>query len=180
MTLDRIAIVGAGGWGTALAALWARNSKEIILWGHNAKRIEQMKQTRENRAYLPGIQLPGSVHLTSQLEDISTADLVVMVTPSVTVRALSATLRNIMSSSATVFLSCTKGIEHGSGMRMSEIIESLFPTNVVAVLSGPNLAIEVSRGFPQRRSSVAANKASPRFCSVSSEVRAFEFTRLTR
>ena len=148
MTLDRIAIVGAGGWGTALAALWARNSKEIVLWGHNAKRIEQMKQTRENRAYLPGIQLPGSVRLTSQLEDISTSDLVVMVTPSVTVRALSETLRNIMRSSATVFLSCTKGIEHGSGRRMSEIIESLFPTNVVAVLSGPNLAIEVSRALP--------------------------------
>ena len=65
-----------------------------------------------------------------------------------TVRELSDSLRNIISGSSTVFLSCTKGIEHGSGMRMSEIIETFFPTNVVAVLSGPNLAIEVSRGLP--------------------------------
>src|SRR5580765_8868286 len=98
MTLDRIAIVGAGACGTALAALWARNSKEIVLWGHNAERIEQVKQARENRSYLPGIQLPASVRLTSQLEDISTADLVVLVTPSVTVRALSEALRNITRS----------------------------------------------------------------------------------
>ncbi len=148
MTLDRISIVGAGGWGTALAALWARHSKEIVLWGHNAERIEQIKRTRENRAYLPGIQLPASVRLTTKLEDVSTGDLVVLVTPSVTVRALSETLRNSIHSSATIFLSCTKGIEHGSGMRMSEVIESSFPRNVVAVLSGPNLAVEVSRGLP--------------------------------
>jgi len=148
MTLDRIAIVGAGGWGTALAALWAQDSKDVVLWGHNAERIDEMKRTRENRSYLPGIRLPASIHLTSDLNDVSTAELVVLVPPSVTVRELSASLRGIISGSSTIFLSCTKGIEHGSGMRMSEIIETFFPTNVVAVLSGPNLAIEVSRGLP--------------------------------
>jgi glycerol-3-phosphate dehydrogenase (NAD(P)+) len=162
MTLDRLAIVGAGAWGTALAALWARTSKEIVLWGHNPERIEQMKQTRENHLYLPGIELPASVRLTSQLEDLSTSDLVILVAPSVRVRALSQSLRPVIRNSATIFLSCTKGIEHGSGKRMSEIIESFFPRNVVAVLSGPNLAIEVSKGLPTatvigcREQSVAA------------------------
>ena len=110
MTLDRIAIVGAGGWGTALAALWAQDSKDVVLWGHNTERIDEMKRTRENRSYLPGIQLPPSILLTSDLNDVSTANLVVFVTPSVTVRELSASLRDIISGSITIFLAAPRAL----------------------------------------------------------------------
>lgn len=148
MTLERIAVIGAGGWGTALAALWDKQGKKVILWGHDRARIEQIKVNGENRDYLPGVKLSSSLRLTSNLAEISGVDLIVFVTPSVALRKIAEALRGLVTSSTTTFLSCTKGIEHGSGMRMSEIIEESFPQNPVAVLSGPNLAIEVSRGLP--------------------------------
>jgi glycerol-3-phosphate dehydrogenase (NAD(P)+) len=148
MNLQSIAIIGAGGWGTALAALWARQAKEIILWGHNADRIDRIKTTRENRDYLPGIKLGSAVSLTSKLADVARAELIVFVTPSTALRKIAENLRAIGPKPETVLLSCTKGIEHGSGMRMSQILESFFPASSVAVLSGPNLAVEVARELP--------------------------------
>jgi glycerol-3-phosphate dehydrogenase (NAD(P)+) len=144
----RIAILGTGGWGSALAVVWAQRGNEVTLWGHTRDRVETMRRTRENPEYLPGIEIPASVALTSDLADCSRAELVVFVTPSVALREVAARLRPHFSGDSTVFLSCTKGIEHGTGMRMSEIIAEQFPANTVAVLSGPNLAIEVARGLP--------------------------------
>jgi glycerol-3-phosphate dehydrogenase (NAD(P)+) len=179
MTLERIAVVGAGGWGTALAALWAKQGKKVSLWGHNQDRIEQIKATGENPDYLPGVKLCSSFDLTSNLADTSEADLIVFVTPSVALRKIAEDLRAFVTTPRTVFLSCTKGIEHGSGMRMSEIIEASFPKNPVAVLSGPNLAIEVAQGLPTAtvvgcRNQVVAeslqqNLGSPRFRIYTSE-----------
>jgi glycerol-3-phosphate dehydrogenase (NAD(P)+) len=148
MMLERIAIIGAGGWGTALAALWANRGKEITLWAHNPARIEQIRTAGENRDYLAGIKLGAAVRLTSNIDDTEAADLIVLVTPSIALRKITEQLSAVVHNRKTVFLSCTKGIEHGSGMRMSEIVGSVFPENPVAVLSGPNLAIEVSRGLP--------------------------------
>ena len=148
MILERVAIIGAGGWGTALARLWVPGGKEVVLWGHNAERIQQIKAARENRDYLPGVVLPASLNLTSNLADVCDADLVVVVTPSMALRDVAEKLRAVVRNPDAVFLSCTKGIEHRSGLRMSEVIQSFFPHNPVAVLSGPNLAIEVSRELP--------------------------------
>lgn len=148
MNLERIAIIGAGGWGTALAALWAKRGKKLVLWGHNRERIQQIKATGENQEYLPGVKLSPSVCLTSDLADSVDADLVVFVTPSTALRRITEEMSRIITAPETVFLSCSKGIEHGSGLRMSEIISASFPESPVAVLSGPNLAIEVSRGLP--------------------------------
>jgi glycerol-3-phosphate dehydrogenase (NAD(P)+) len=148
MNLERIAIIGAGGWGTALAALWAKQEKKITLWGHNPERVDRIKTCRENPDYLAGAKLSSSVIVTSDLGMCSEADLIVFVTPSTALREIAQKLRGIVTSSDAVFLSCTKGIEHGTGLRMSEILSEAFPGYRVAVLSGPNLAIEVSRGLP--------------------------------
>lgn len=142
------AIIGAGGWGTALAGLWAKDGRQIVLWGHNADRVAQMQKTRENVDYLPGFQLPKSVHITSQLSGCADADLIVLATPSTALRNIAAHLAKMIVSKDAVLLSCTKGIEHGSGMRMTEILRETFPENNIAVLSGPNLAIEVARDLP--------------------------------
>jgi glycerol-3-phosphate dehydrogenase (NAD(P)+) len=146
--VDNLAIIGAGGWGTALGVLWANLAPKVILWGNNQVRIEQMRTTRENRPYLPGIRLPDSLHLTNRLEDCSEADLIVLVVPSTAMRTVAARLRDSLANERARFLSCTKGIEHGSGMRMSEILTEIFPKRRIGVLSGPNLAPEVSRGLP--------------------------------
>jgi glycerol-3-phosphate dehydrogenase (NAD(P)+) len=147
MKFQRTAILGAGSWGTALALLWSKGGNEILLWGHDPERAEKLGRTRENSDYLPGMQLPPSVTVTSDLAACSEADLIVFVTPSTAIRSIAERLRPLIAQK-TVLLSCTKGIEHGSGLRMSEILRSILPDRDVAVLSGPNLAVEVARGLP--------------------------------
>ncbi len=146
--MKRTAIIGAGSWGTALAALWSQHERPLILWGNNAARISMIKRSRENPDYLPGVQLPRNVHVTSELADCASVDILILVTPSMALRQIAERLRQVNVSPSAILLSCTKGIEHGSGKRMSEILGELFPDNTIAVLSGPNLAVEVARGLP--------------------------------
>jgi glycerol-3-phosphate dehydrogenase (NAD(P)+) len=148
MSFAKIAIVGAGTWGTALAWLWGRDDREICLWGHNAARVARIQRARENLDYMPGVQLPDSVRVTSEIGDCADADLIVFVTPSTVVREIASRLRVALNNKQAVLLSCTKGIEHGTGMRMSEVLHNIFPDCKVAVLSGPNLAVEVVRSLP--------------------------------
>ena len=142
------AIIGAGGWGTALASLWAKQGRQIVLWGHNSDRVARMQKTRENSDYLPGVQLPDSVHITPDLNDCVDANLIVLATPSTALRDVAAHLAKMIGLTHPVFLSCTKGIEHGTGKRMTEILRQIFPENKIAALSGPNLATEVARDLP--------------------------------
>jgi len=146
--LEKTAILGAGGWGTALSILWAKKGRDILLWGNNPSRVERLRRTRENSDYLPGIKVPDAVRPTGDLKDCAAADLIVFVTPSMALRAIATRLREVIADDHAVLLSCTKGIEHGTGMRMSEILRDIFPGRVMAVLSGPNLAVEVSRDLP--------------------------------
>ncbi|MGI8480835.1 MAG: NAD(P)H-dependent glycerol-3-phosphate dehydrogenase [Chthoniobacterales bacterium] len=148
MRIKRTAIIGAGGWGTALAILWAKQGHDITLWGNNEARVERVAASRENADYLPGVKLPETIDVTSDLADCAGADLIVFVTPSVALRDIAMRLKNKLSNREAVLMSCTKGIEHGTGMRMTQILSETFPENTVAVLSGPNLAVEVSRDLP--------------------------------
>ncbi len=141
-------MIGAGGWGTALSVIWARQGHSILLWGRNRSRIEQLQRSRENRAYLPGVNLPTSVGLTSELRACADADLIIFVTPSTALRETAALLREVTINPDAVLLSCIKGIEYGTGKRMSEIVAEMFPKHPIAVLSGPNLAAEVSHELP--------------------------------
>src|SRR5690242_21326949 len=126
--MKRTVIVGAGSWGTALAALWAKDGRSISLLGNNAQRIAQVQETRENADYLPGVPLPENVRATHELEDCQNAELIVFVTPSMAFRDTVTRVRDAgVKKSGTILLSCTKGIEHGSGMRMSEVLSEIFP-----------------------------------------------------
>lgn len=147
MKFQRTAVLGAGSWGTALAILWAKSGRNITLWGHDPERVERLRNARENADYLPGVELPRAIELTAEVKDCADADLIVFVTPSIAVRHVAETLRAFISTQP-VLLSCTKGIEHRTGLRISEILSETFPESTVAVLSGPNLAVEVSRGLP--------------------------------
>ncbi len=107
-----------------------------------------LRRARENGAYLPGVNLPDAIGLTSDLEVCAGADLIVFVTRSTALRETAAQVKKIKIKPDAVLLSCIKGIEHGSGKRMSEILAENFPENSIAVLSGPNLAAEVARELP--------------------------------
>jgi len=146
--LDRIAVIGAGGWGTALSLIWAKRGHAVSLWGNNAARVEQIRKSRENSVYLPGAALPESVGLTSELGDCANANLVVFVTPSTVLRPIASRFKACITNENAVILSCVKGLEYDTGKRMSQILTEIFPTHAVAVLSGPNLAIEVARELP--------------------------------
>jgi glycerol-3-phosphate dehydrogenase (NAD(P)+) len=146
--IGETAILGAGSWGTALAWLWGKDGCQVSLWGHDSERVARMRETRENSDYLPGLKIPGSVRVTSELDDCAGADLIVLATPSTALRNVAARLRETIGSVRAVLLSCVKGIEHGTGMRMSQILYELFPEQRIAVLSGPNLAAEVVKNLP--------------------------------
>ncbi len=148
MKIEKTAILGTGSWGTALAWLWGKDGRQISLWGNNAARAERIQKTRENSDYMPGLRLPESVRVTSELRDCADADLIVFVTPSTVLRTIAMRLQGALSEGRAALLSCTKGIEHGTGMRMSEILGEIFPEHKLAMLSGPNLATEVVRNMP--------------------------------
>ena len=148
MSIAHTAIVGAGAWGTALAWLWGKDGRRVSLWGHNVNRVTRMQKTRENSDYLPGIKLPETVTVTSELPDCAGADLIVLVAPSTALREITTRLRKVISNPHAALLSCTKGIEHMTGMRMSQILHEAFPEHPIAVLSGPNLAVEIAQGLP--------------------------------
>ncbi len=108
-----------------------------------------MQKTRENSDHLPGLKLPESVDVTSELTNCAQADLIVFVTPSTALREIAGRLRKVIGNAEAIFLSCSKGIEHRSGMRMSQILgEAFAPEHRVAVLSGPNLAVEITQNLP--------------------------------
>src|SRR5438309_674035 len=119
-----------------------------MLCGDNPSRVEELRGSRENRAYLPGVNIPGGIGLMSDLQSCVDAGLIVFVAPSTALRETATRLAKVKINPNAVLLSCIKGIEHGTGKRMSEILSELFPQHAIAVLSGPNLAAEVSRGLP--------------------------------
>lgn len=145
---EHIGIVGAGSWGTALALLLHSNKLPVTVWGHDAAQIAQIGRERANSAYLPGVEVPPEIRFTAELDALAGCDLVLLVTPSKALREVTARLSTIALREDAVLLSCTKGVERGSGLRMSEIIAESFSRNPVAVLSGPSHAEEVARRMP--------------------------------
>jgi glycerol-3-phosphate dehydrogenase (NAD(P)+) len=143
-----VAVIGAGSWGTALALLLHGNGAAVTVWGHDIESIAKIRDLHENQIYLPGVRLPEAVQFTSELESINHADLVLVVVPSRAMREIASRLNTIGLKKNTLLLSCTKGVERGSGMRMSEILSETLSGHPVAVLSGPSHAEEVSRGAP--------------------------------
>jgi ketopantoate reductase len=95
MSFQHIGIVGAGGWGTALALLLHEKRLPITLWGHNPEEVRKFASARENTIYLPGVQLPEEFRWTSNLADLSGCDLVLMVTPSKATREVAAALAKV-------------------------------------------------------------------------------------
>ena len=146
-----LAIIGAGGWGTALAITQARAHRPVRLWVYENDLAETMVRTRENSIYLPGVPIPETVRIGNSMEEAAQrCGVVIVAVPSHFYRSVAKQLLP-HASKETILVNATKGIEIDSLMRMSEILEEeaapLFPAQV-AVLSGPTFAPEVSRGEP--------------------------------
>ena len=144
-----VAVLGSGSWGTALAALIARNGHPTTIWGRDAAQVEAIGQRHENPRYLPDIPLPESLRASADIAaTVADADLVLVVTPS---HAFTETLRALAPhrrASAGVAWA-TKGFEPGSGRFLHEVAaEALGPAVPLAVVTGPSFAKEVALGLP--------------------------------
>jgi len=146
--LQPVAVLGSGGWGTALAVHLGGLGKEVRLWGRNPNLVAEMSTKRENKIYLPSVELPQGVHPTNSLnEALSGARCVVSAVPSHGTRDVLRRAAPAIADS-TVIVSATKGLEEGTLLRMTEVIEQeLGSLRYVTVLSGPSF----SKEFAQKR-----------------------------
>lgn len=141
--MSKIAVIGAGSWGTALALTLDYNQHQVSLWSNEAEHVAYLNEHRENTQFLPGITLPESIFITDSLEEaVAEVDGLVMVVPSHAVSSVSKKLVGLISEK-TVLISAAKGFDPGSFERMSQILHDNFPENPVAVFSGPSHAEEV-------------------------------------
>ncbi|MBN2483337.1 MAG: NAD(P)-dependent glycerol-3-phosphate dehydrogenase [Candidatus Omnitrophica bacterium] len=146
---EKIAIIGAGNWGTTLAVILSRAGKEVELYSVFPDHTRAMKKDRENRLFLKGIKFPKPLHINSSLKDVLSNEIIVLAIP---VKFIRKVIRQITQQktdvSRKIFVSVSKGIESSSLKRVSQIIkEELGPVDL-AVLSGPNIATEIARGIP--------------------------------
>lgn len=144
----KISVIGAGGWGTALASLLADSRAQVRLWAHNPAIADELVANRTNGTYLAGVRLPPNVYATGQLADTLDADLILFVTPSKAIREVATQLAALKPNPNAVLVSCTKGIEHDTGKLMVQILEECLPGHRASVLSGPNHAVEVAQRIP--------------------------------
>jgi glycerol-3-phosphate dehydrogenase (NAD(P)+) len=145
---DRISIIGSGSWGTALAVILADHGLPITLWSHNPAVAEDINSNRINSSYLPDVKIPATVRATPDLAETLSSPLIISVLPSKAVRKTAMQIAELGPKPGTVLVSCTKGIEHDSGKLMSQVLADCLPDCRMAVLSGPNLAVEIARRIP--------------------------------
>ena len=151
--MSRIAVIGSGAWGTAIALTLAkRGGHEITLWAHTEKICEDIRARQENAAFLPGFPIPASVRVTADAEEaVKAAEVIVSVVPSEYVRSTYGEMSRWLRTEQ-ILVSATKGIEDTSFLRMSEVIGAVLAEHGLqipcGVLSGPSFAQEVAAGSP--------------------------------
>lgn len=142
----RIAVFGAGAWGTALAMAFSRGH-DVVLWSRESSEIVALRQDGENRRYLPGVPLPANLHFSDDLQQAAQADMHLVVTPLAGLRSTARALR--MAAPATPLLWACKGLEAGTAKLPHQIVEEELGADApCGVLTGPSFAAEVAQGLP--------------------------------
>jgi glycerol-3-phosphate dehydrogenase (NAD(P)+) len=144
----RIAVLGNGAWGTALACVSARNGNETRIWGRDQKIIDEINNNHTNYKYLPDIQLPDQIFASSNLaETLANIDLLLLVTPAQSIQSVSETIRNFITPNIPLIV-CAKGIDRQTGLLPAETLANHLSSNAIAALSGPSFASDVANNLP--------------------------------
>ncbi len=156
--LQRVGVLGAGAWGTALAQVAASAGRAVTIWAYEAEVVSSINQNRLNGLYLPGVELNQAIAATSALDALAACDVVLAVAPAQHLRATLRKLAPALNPKTPIVL-CAKGIEQSTLSLTSDVLAAEAPRAIGAVLSGPGFAGDVARGKPTATTIACADPA---------------------
>lgn len=146
--MTKIGVFGAGGWGTALAVSFSRAGNYVLLWSRSSDVCNTINNEHENTDYLPKIKLSEKIVAVNDVSEIVSCETLLLVVPTQTIRENCQLLKEASIDANVPLVICCKGVEQKTQKLMSEVVKEVLPNNPVAILSGPNFAIEVAKGLP--------------------------------
>ncbi len=155
--MAKITVLGAGGWGMALANSFASNGHNVAIWSAFEAEVNMLKANRGNEKLLKGVKLHDCIDITADISTAADADIVVIAVPSFAVRGVASALRSVISGK-TVVVNVAKGFESDTLSLLSDVIADELPNNPVVILSGPSHAEEVALGVPTSLVAACADK----------------------
>lgn len=146
--MKKVCILGAGSWGSALGLVLAKKGYEVSMWTLSQEQADKINKTKENIDYLPGVLFPNNITLTTSLEEaVLNSKIIVLAVPSQAIRSVSSNLKPFVKDEQ-IIVDVAKGLERGTGLRLSEVVAEELPNNPYVTLSGPSHAEEVARDIP--------------------------------
>lgn len=144
----KIAVIGSGSWGTAMAVMLASRGHDIFLWSWIQEETDRLARDRENKEFLPNIKFPDTIYCTHNMRECTeNAELIITAAPSPATRTTAKQLAPFVAEGQKI-VNISKGLEEGTLLRLSEVYKEEIPQAVISVMSGPSHAEEVSRGLP--------------------------------
>jgi glycerol-3-phosphate dehydrogenase (NAD(P)+) len=157
MDFQRIAVLGAGAWGVALANAARRAGRDVTLWARNADTAARIAQTRES-VRLPGVRLEAAIAVTAARDDIARAEAILLALPAQELDGVAQSFASVIGD-GTPAVACAKGIDRATRRFMTEIVAAALPQARPAILSGPSFAADVARGLPTAVTLAAADES---------------------
>ncbi len=154
----KISVIGSGSWGTAIAVMLAQKGYEVYLWSWQQSETDRLNADRENKEFLPGINFPENINCSHDMSEVTDgAELIICAVPSPATRTTAKALSEFIKE-GQIILNISKGLENKTLKRLSQIYKEEIPQAIVAVMSGPSHAEEVSRGLPTTNVVAADNE----------------------
>lgn len=160
--MKKVTVIGSGSWGTALAIMLAKEGHEVLIWARREDVVEELLQKRTNEKYLPGVTIPPEIQATTDRKAaVEGAEIIIFAVPSRAVRSTLEDFADILQK-GQILVNVAKGLEDGTLLRLSEVMESIAPQCEICVLSGPSHAEEVARNIPTACLIASKNEAVAR------------------
>lgn len=159
----KIAVIGSGGWGTAVAIMLSSRGYDVYLWSWIQEETDRLSRDRENKEFLPGVKFPDKIHCSHDMaECVDKAELIITAAPSPATRTTAKQLAEVVKQGQKI-VNISKGLEEKTLMRLSEVYAEEIPQAEISVMSGPSHAEEVSRGLPTTNVVASKNHETAKF-----------------